>query len=408
MSIRKCLSTAPVLGVLIFSILSLAGCHSGDSVSRVPTEVSAASPKNPETVPESARPAKPGDIAELGPNAPELSQISIEPAKSIVVPSDEIVAPAKVELNPNRVSHAVLPVPGRIVKVMVRLGDSVKEGQPVVTVESPAVSEAESGYRQAENSVQQAELAVAKADADLARLSDLFEHDAVAKKEVLAAQTVAALSKSALEQAENGREQAKRRLELLGLETGKRQQQVTVTAPINGKILEINVVAGEFHNEVNAPIMTIADLSRVWLSSEVPESDIRHCRVGGTAEVEMIAYPGETFRGRVTRIADSVDVTTRTIKVTAEMDNPGGRLRPEMFGRVHYAGEPMASVWVPEAAVVEVAGSPHVFVEQSRGRFQAVPVELGMRHENGFLVIKGIAASQRVVTAGGIYLKAAL
>ena len=146
--------------------------------------------------------------------------MTIEPVRTVPVPADEVTAPARIEANPNRVGHAVLPVPGRIVKVMVKLGDSVTQGQPVVQIESPMVGEAESAYIQAEASVRQAELAITKADADLARLTDLFEHQAVAQKEVLAAQTTAALTKAALEQAQSAREQARRRLELLGLKAG--------------------------------------------------------------------------------------------------------------------------------------------------------------------------------------------
>ena len=114
------------------------------------------------------------------------------------------------------------------------------------------------------------------------------------------------------------------------------------------------MVDGEFRNEINTPLVTIADLSRVWATSEVPESKIRYCRVGGTADLELIAYPSETFRARVTRIADTVDSETRTIKVSAELENPGGRLRPEMFGSLHYADGTSAAPWVPEAAVVRI------------------------------------------------------
>jgi cobalt-zinc-cadmium efflux system membrane fusion protein len=128
--------------------------------------------------------------------------MTIEPVRSVTVPADEITAPAKIEVNPNRVGHAMLPAPGRIVRVMVKLGDSVAQGQPVVAIESSVVAEAESGHIQSDASVRQAELAVAKAEADLARETDLFEHQAVAQKEVLAAQTTAELAKASLNKLE--------------------------------------------------------------------------------------------------------------------------------------------------------------------------------------------------------------
>ena len=356
---------------------------------------------------ESPKASTPGLVV-LDPNAPELLQMTIEALRTVPAPADEVTAPAKIEANPNHVGHAVLPTPGRIVRVMVKLGDAVTKGQPLVTIESSAVAEAESTYLQAESSVRQAELAAAKADADLTRLADLFEHQAVAQKDVLAAQTSSALARASVEQARSAREHARRRLELLGLQVGRFQQEITVTAPVSGKVLDVNVVDGEFRNEINAPMITIADLSHVWATSEVPESKIRHCRVGGTADLELIAYPNETFRARVTRIADTVNSETRTIKVSAELENSAGRLRPEMFGRLRYAGGLVATPWVPASAVVRIGDKDFVFVEQAPGRFLSTVVELGPPHQGGFAITGGLKAGDRVVTQGSIYLKAAL
>jgi len=84
----------------------------------------------------------------------------------------------------------------------------------------------------------------------------------------------------------------------------------------------VSVVPGEFRNDLNANVITIADLSTVWVASDVAESDIRFIRLGERVDIELTAYPGETFHGQVTRLADSVDPQTRTIKVRAEMANP--------------------------------------------------------------------------------------
>ena len=361
-----------------------------------------------ESAPAAPAKAKETGVVVLGPDAPELNGMKIEAVVIRQMPADEVVAPAKIEANPNRVGHAVVPAPGRIVKVMAKLGDSVTQGQPLVTIESDVVSEAETAYVQAESAVGQAQLALAKADADLARETDLFEHQAIAKKEVLAAQTTSSLTKATLEQAQNSREQARRKLELLGLKIGEFQQQIVVKAPISGKVMEVTVVEGEFRNEINAPLVTISDLSHVWATSEVPESLIRHCKVGGVASLELIAYPKEIFHARVTRIADTVNSETRTIKVSAELENPGGRLRPEMFGQVHYAAGTMPMPWVPESALVRVEGKDFVFVELEQGKFLATPVELGSPHEGGFPIVSGVKSGDRVVTQGAVYLKAAL
>ncbi|MEZ5404200.1 MAG: efflux RND transporter periplasmic adaptor subunit [Bryobacteraceae bacterium] len=350
----------------------------------------------------------PANTVVLDPKAPELSQMTIEPVKAVPVPADEVTAPARIEANPNRVGHAVVPAPGRIVRVMVKLGDAVSQGQPVVSIESPVVAEAEADYVQSETGVRQSELALAKADADLARVADLYEHQAVAQKEVLAAKTTAALTRNGLEQAHTAREQARRRLELLGLQPGRFSQQIVVNAPVSGKVLEVSVVEGEYRNEINTPLITITDLSRVWATSQVPESKIRLCRVGGAVNLELIAYPGEAFRGRVTRIADTVDSETRTVKVSAELDNQAGRLRPDMFGQLRYADGQDMEIWVPDAAVVRSAGKDFVFLETAAGRFVLSPVQLGKPFNGGFCVGSGIQKGDRVVTKGSVYLAAQL
>ncbi|MEZ5364317.1 MAG: efflux RND transporter periplasmic adaptor subunit [Bryobacterales bacterium] len=370
----------------------------------------ASGPATPSAQAEAMEQTGPAPLHEvtLGENAPELEHMTIETVRAVTLPTEEIVAPAKIEANPNRVAHAVLPVPGRIVKVMVQLGDSVKAGQPVVSIDSPAVGEAQSAYIQADASVRQAELAITKAEADLARVADLFEHQAIAQKEVLAAQTTVSLSKATLEQQLSVREQARRRLELLGLTPGEFQQRVLVHAPISGKVLEIAVVDGEYHNEINTPLITIADLSRVWATSEAPESNIRAYKIGGMMTLDLIAYPGETFQAKVTRIADTVDPQTRTIEVSAELKNPDGRLRPEMFGQLRYAGGMAPAIWIPENAVIESDDAKLVFLETSPGRFMPTPVELGRRHDDGFVVNAGLRPGEKVVTSGAVYLKALL
>jgi cobalt-zinc-cadmium efflux system membrane fusion protein len=347
-------------------------------------------------------------VVTLGANAPELSQMKIEPVRLVDAPLEQVTAPAKIEANPNRIGRAVLPAAGRIAKVMVKLGDSVRQGDPMVSIESSTGSEAEAAYTQATVSVRQADVAIAQAEADLSRVTDLFQHKAVAQKEVISAQTALALAKASREQALSAMEQSRRKLELLGLKPGDQNQLIVVRAPISGKVLEVSVVGGEFVNEINVPLVTIADLSRVWATSEVPESEIRHCRIGGFATLDLIAFPKETFKAKVTRIADTVDSDTRTIKVSAELDNAGGRLRPEMFGSLRYDDSFGPTPWAPAGAIVRIDDKDYVFIEQSPGKFALSVVELGRQHEGGFIVSKGLEPNVRIVTQGSIYLKAAL
>ncbi|MFN7935951.1 MAG: efflux RND transporter periplasmic adaptor subunit [Bryobacteraceae bacterium] len=396
----------PCLALLMVAA-TLVGCGKGHQESTNAANPPAAPAGKAPSEPEASKPAGP-KVVQLGPNAPELKEMTVEAVRVVPIPVEDASAPALIEANPNRIGRAMLPVPGRIVNVMVQLGDAVSAGQPLATVESPAVADAEAAYVQAVNAVRQAEIAVAKASADLTRLTDLFEHQAVAQKEVLSANTVHTLAKANLDQAQSSRLQAQHKLEFLGLKADKSQQQVIIKAPIAGKVLDVSVVAGEFRSETGTPLITISDLSRVWATSEVPESQIRQYRVGGSTILELVAFPDETFHGRVTRIADTADKETRTIKVNAELDNKGGRLRPQMFGRMRYVQGLAPAMWIPEAAVVRIGDKDHVFVEETRGHFLLREVELGKRHDAGFSVANGLKQGERVVTRGAVYLKGVL
>jgi cobalt-zinc-cadmium efflux system membrane fusion protein len=342
----------------------------------------------------------------IPPDSPKLKEIHVAAATEEQVPVDEVVSPGKIEANPNKVSHVMLPVAGRVASVLVRIGDSVERGQPLMTIESPDADAAESNYRQAQAALTQARANLNKAQSDYDRESDLFAHDAVAKKDVLTAENGLVQAKAAVEQADAAIEQGGRRLAILGLKPGNFGQRVTMTAPISGKILEMSVAAGEYRNDTNAPVMTIADLSTVWVSSDVPESQIRLIEAGERIDVSLTAFPGETFRGRVTRIADTVDPQTRTIKVRAEMDNAHGRLRPEMYGTIRHTDSVRMAPVVPNEAVVQEGGRTVVWMERGEGRFQPVEVKTGGRVGERVAILSGVRAGDRVVVDGAMLLRA--
>jgi membrane fusion protein, heavy metal efflux system len=357
--------------------------------------------------PKAAAEARPPDgTVVIPPDSPKLQQIRIAPIVNAELPYDVVTSPGKIEANPALMSRVVLPLAGRVSAVMVKIGDSVTRGQTLVTIESPDADAAESAFRQAEASVTQAKANLNKAQADFDRATDLFEHNAVAKKDTLTAENALAQTKAALDQARAAREQTARRLQLLGLKPGAFGQKVSVPAPLAGKVLEMSIAPGEYRNDTNAPVMTIADLSTVWVSSDVPESSIRFIQVGERVDVNLTAYPAEVFRARVLRIADLVDPQTRSIKVRAEMDNSRGRFRPEMYGTIRHTEATRVTPVIPPGAVVQGDGKSVVFLEESPGRFRTVEVKVGDRVGDVLPVLSGVRAGDRVVVDGAMLLKA--
>lgn len=360
--------------------------------------------------PPSARKIDPADssvpgMVRIPADSPKLRQIRVEPVMVADMPGEEIVAPGRVEVNPNRVSRLLLPVPGRVTKVMAKLGDHVSEGDPLIELESPDADAAMSAYLQADGGVTQAKASMVKAQGDHDRAVDLYEHRAIAQKEVLSAESILTQAKAGVEQAEAQQQQALRKLQLLGIKPGVFGQKVTVRAPSSGKVLEMNVAPGEYRNDTSAPLMTIADLSSVWFSANVPENQIRLVDVGGHVDITLLAFPGVLFSGRVRRLADTVDAQTRTVKVLAELDNPSGRLRPEMYGEIRYVASFRQMPAVPTGAVIQSDEGPSVFIERSSGEFQRVTVTVGRRSGNLLPILSGVSPGDRVVVDGVMLLK---
>ena len=337
-------------------------------------------------------------------DSPMLKQMRRERVATAELATDEVIAPGKIEADPNRVSKVVTPVAGRVAAVLVRVGDAVRRDQPLFTIDSPDADAAMAADLQAEAALTQAKAALIKARADAERATDLFEHNAVAKKDALSAENAQAQAQAAVDQAEASRQQARRRLSVLGLTAGNFTQQVVVRSPLAGKVLELSIVPGEFRNDTSATVMTIADLSTVWVSSQVPETYIRFIQPKERVEVSLIAYPGEIFEGHVARIADIVDPQTRTVKVQAVMDNREGRFRPEMFGSIHHIESTQQSAVVPPEAVINDEGRSIVFVESSPGRFDERVVVVGKRAGHLVRIVSGVKAGETIVVDGAMLL----
>lgn len=362
---------------------------------------SAPPPSAPTPVPTTSN----SGLIEIPPDSPKLQQITVAPARLEELPTDEFTAPGKLEVNPNRVSKVLLPVTGRITDVLVRFGDAVRKDQTLCMIESPEAEAAVSAYLQAEGSIAQADSSLLKAQSDLDRVQDLFKGDAIAKKEVLAAETALVQAKTSRKLALDSRDQAKSRLDLLGLKAGTYRQKIAIRAPLAGKITEMTAVAGEFRNDLSAPLFTIADLSTVWVSADVPESAIRFVKVGERFDVVLSAFPQEVLHSRVARISDSVDAETRTIEVWAELSNPVGRFLPSMFGEVRHIESLHSVVALPPSAIIQTDQRSIVYVETAKGKFRQTEIQAGKRSGGLIPVLSGIQPGDRVVTAGAMLLR---
>ena len=390
--------------LLVALALGAFGCGDRAKTMSGPGAVNADSPtRMPKTADDLAGKSSQSDLVILPADSPKLSRIQVKPAQMMAFPVDEVVAPGKVEINPNRVSKVVMPGPGRIREVLVKLGDAVIEGQPLLVIDSPDAGASLAAYRQAQAQLRQNNAALSKAEKDLSRQRELYDHGATANKEVLAAENDLTQAQGAVEQAHAASDEALHRLDLFGLKPGM-PSHITLRAPIHGKIMDISIVSGEYRTDTATAVMTIADLRTVWIGADVPENAIRLIEKGEPIQVELSAYPGEIFRARVARIADMVDSQTRTIKVEAEINNPDGRLRPEMFGQFRHNHGTRPMLTVPAGAVIQREGYSAVLIEEGPGRFREKTVKIGTPRGDLVPILAGISSGDQVVVNGTMLL----
>lgn len=364
--------------------------------------------EKPEAAKQGVKPperASPTGEVQLPTDSPQLQRIKVAVVQAVRVPLDEVVAPGKIESNPNRISRVAMPVAGRVMRVMVAVGDAVVEGQPLLIIQSPEASTATSTYQQALARSGETKATLAKADADLARVKDLYAGRAIAQKEVVSAEASLAQAKSAVEQAKAAQDESVRRLEILGVKPGDTNPMIQVRSPLAGKILELSVASGEYRNDTSAPLMTIADLSSVFMAADVPESQIRLVTRGETVKITLSAYPDEVFAGTVARIADVVDPQTRTIKVRAALSNPRGRLRPEMLGEIRHEETFRRVPVIPSSAIVQSDKRSVVYREKATGVFEPITITFGKQEGDRVPVLTGLVEGDRIVIDGGMLLK---
>ena len=372
----------------------LAGC--GDKPAPEQGVSQKTEPENQGT--QKSPPEKPGEKAAeklLDLSDAEIHQAGIKIQKlELQEKADQIVVTATIQANQDRLAHVAPRVPGRIVKVNASLGDRVKPGQALATLDSIELGEARSSYLQAAS-----EAAVVQAGFD--RAKRLQTENIIPEKDYLRARAEHEKARAALRAAAD-------KLRMMGVSPEKLSGSVfPLTAPFSGTVIEKKAVLGELA-QPDASLFTVADLSILWIESDLFEKDLGKVKVGAQAAVTVSAYPGEVFKGRLTYISSTMDRETRTVKARVEVPNTDGRLKPEMFATVAIGtGGSVKALLVPEGAVLLLQGQPMVFVAESGG-FEPRAVEVGERTQ-GYAVLKsGVAAGESVVVSGAYALKARL
>lgn len=351
----------------------------------------------PNLAPSPEKPSIPtaSDQLRFAANAPQLSFLKIKTVEAFPEPLVEPLN-GRIAYNDNYTARIFSPLAGRVVKIPAEVGMQIKKGDHLLILDSPDFAMAT-----ADN---------VKADADLLRKKEVYERTkqlyqikGIARKEVEAAA-------ADWQQAQAESRRAKARMKNLNADVHTLAGQFILRAPIDGTISERQVNAGsEVRPDAVNPLFVITDPLHLWVQIDLPERQLDKINLGDLVSVEVDAYPGEIFQGKVTVIGGALDPFTRRIQVRCELDNPNLKLKPEMFARVTpIANERSKLPRVPNASIVTQGLFSFIFVEQSPGVLQRRRVTLSLQGSEYAHVKEGLQAGERVVTSGALLLNSEL
>jgi cobalt-zinc-cadmium efflux system membrane fusion protein len=307
--------------------------------------------------------------------------------------STSVTLPGRVTFDEDRTQRVASPIDGRATAILVKLGDKVRAGQPLIQLSSPNV-----GQLQADAQKAMSDLTVAQKAID--RVHKLQADGAVAEKEVSQAE-------GDFRKARSDFARATVQLRALGVSPTDPAVNAALRAQIGGIVVERNVLVGqEVRADQATPLLTVSSLDTVWVLADAYEQDLSLVSEGDAVSIRVLAYPGETFAGKVTHIGDVVDPATRTVKIRCVADNPGHRLKPEMFAKVdvrNITGRKFMTV--PAKAVLSDGDKSVVIVATEGNVFRTRRVDAGPEVEGQVRILGGLVPGEKIVTDGAIFMK---
>jgi membrane fusion protein, heavy metal efflux system len=319
------------------------------------------------------------------------NRLTVEPAAAQPV-DPKLVLPAVVESDPARTALVLPALGGRVLELKVALGDRVAQGQALVVIDSPDLAQAYDDNDKAADSYKLAEKLLAR-QLEQSKIGTASEQDLDQAK-----------SNATQAEAEYARTQA--HLKTLGVAADAKPsaRRLTVAAPVAGSITALAITPGTIINDPTQSIMTIADLSTVWVTAMVPEKDVAAVAKNQDAEVHLTAYPDRTLHGKVLFVSDVIDPDSRRNKLRIAFANADHALKPNMFATVTLLGAQQSRVVLPSSALLMNNDRTSVFVAVAPWTFERRTVDPQLEEGTSTAIRSGVNAGEQVVVRGGILL----
>lgn len=377
-------SHSPVLEVgLVLFVMASSGCGSGRNASQMTSysaQGSQAQTAELFTIPQD--------------QMSHVQLVTVEPSKL----TRTLRLTGSVAYNAFKTTPVISQVGGPVSRILVVPGQDVTQGQPMLEVSSPDYSQLLDTYLKAADSFR-------LADKNYARAKDLYDHHAIAERDLQQAESDRTQAQADLNAADQG-------LKILGIKnpedlaTAPSSAQVPVLAPIGGEVVERLVSPGQVIQAGQTQAFTISDMSTVWVLANVYQADLAYVRDGDDVAVQTDAYP-DVFHGKISYVSSALDPNTRTLQARIVVDNQGEKLKRDMYCTVTVtAGTVSNAIAVPDAAVLrDDENQPFVYLTTDNSRFARRSVEVGESQGGQTQILKGLSANDRVVANGSLFLQ---
>jgi cobalt-zinc-cadmium efflux system membrane fusion protein len=344
----------------------------------------------------------------------EWASLTIQPVTERAF-REEHVTEGKVAVDEDRSTPVFSPYAGRVTKLLARPGDSVTQGQPLFVIEAADNVQAQNDFIAAMTASNKARSAHDLAQLQDRRAKDLFEGKAVPLKDYQQSQATLIQAQNDLRATQTALEAARNKLRILGLtdeaiatfqEKGRINPETTISAPIAGTVVQRKIGLGQYVNSgASDPVFVIGDLSTIWLTAFVRETEASAVAVGQELTFNVLALPGRVLTGRINYVAASLDPTTRRLLVRATVDNTSGRLKPEMFATVTiYAPGDAPSVGVPKTALIYEGDQVRVWVAHEDKSIELRQIKTGLTNGELVEVHGNLKPGEQIVTKGSLFI----
>jgi membrane fusion protein, heavy metal efflux system len=353
-------------------------------------------------------------------NAGEMTSYSSQASKSetpqlFTIPQDQMahvtvvtIQPASltrtlrltgaVAYNAFKTTPVITQVGGPVSRILVVPGQRVREGEPMLEVTSPDYSLQLATYSKARDTFR-------VADKNYDRAKDLYEHNAIAERDLLQAESDRNQAQADL----NASEQS---MKILGIKNPEdlvkapSSAEIPVIAPIGGEVVERLVAPGQVMQAGQTQAFTISDMSTVWVLANVYQGDLAFVKMGDDVVVRTDSYP-DSFHGKISYVSAALDPNTRTLQARIVVDNPGEKLKRDMYCTVTVtAGVIPNAISVPDASVLrDDVNQPFVYVENGSNQFGRRGVDIGDSQNGRTQILKGLSPGEKVVGDGSLFLQ---